>query len=109
MQIWLNFLIRYNPAYGDVSIDYGMLCSRSVDGCVAERILTQLEDEKDGTRRDMVTQHQNSNRSTSGIIESVEEEELFGKQLGPEKGGATGDVELADGEIVTEHFLKEGA
>ena len=103
---WLKFLIQFSPAYEGVSINSEQLQSLPDDGCVAERVLTQIEEEVEeeapvSSEKD-ASEEPNVIEESSDSDEDLEEEE---KNMGPDQGGATGDVGHVNNQMVVEHFL----
>jgi hypothetical protein len=97
VQIWLEFLKKHSPAYQDVTVDTGRLLSLPLDGCVADRVLTQIEEEvEDPLPSDEPTLLNESHDDDDA--DDLDREEF----MGPEQGGAAGD---ADHPTVVEHFL----
>ena len=103
---WLQFLIHHHPAYKDVKIDREQLNSLPEDGCVADSLLTQFEEDVELDDPTSTSKRDDVPPEPSVIEEMSDDEDIEeGDKMGPEQGGAAGDVGHDDGEEVVHQFL----
>ena len=101
---WLQFLIDH---YKDVKIDRAQLNSLPEDGCVADSLLTQFEEEEELDDPTTTSKRDDVPPEPSVIEEMLSDDEDMdeGDKMGPEQGGAAGDVGHDDREEVVQQFL----